>query len=235
MDSLYNVKFDPSIDQRVYSPVYLISSIGGALAPMGFPIGGSRSSSSSSGGGGGVPIIGIAICLIAALAMAGLIFNQKSKVKKLEDRKAQLQRDIEAIADIEAIKHAYEKQMAETADILSMSRSTYVLNEQARQLIDDLEKICPKDIILGSFTANSGGISFPITSASYDSIAQFIMGLKELDEIENVYISSLTQAKDEGSDEAIFTSAVTCNYTDPFAAEEVVEEETGELSVGEGE
>lgn len=235
MDSLYNVKFDPSIDQRVYSPVYLISSIGGALAPMGFPIGGSRSSSSSSGGGGGVPIIGIAVCLVAALAMAGLIFNQKNKVKKLEERKAQLQRDIEAIADIEAIKYAYEKQMAETADILSMSRSTYVLNEQARQLIDDLEKICPKDIILGSFTANSGGISFPITSASYDSIAQFIMGLKELDEIENVYISSLTQAKDEGSDEAIFTSAVTCNYTDPFAAEEVVEEETGELSVGEGE
>jgi type IV pilus assembly protein PilM len=234
MDSLYNVKFDPSIDQRVYSPVYLISSIGGALAPMGFPIGGSRSSS-SAGGGSGVPIIGIAAIAIVAIAAAGLIFHQKNKVSKLEARKAQLESDIAAIADIEQIKIAYEKQKAETEDILSMSRSTYVLNEQARQLIGDLEAICPKDIILGQFSASSAGISFPITSASYDSIAQFVMGLKGLEEVENVYISSLTQTKEsEGSDEAIFTSSVTCNYTDPYAAE-VVEEETGELSVGEGE
>ena len=236
MDSLYNVKFDPSIDQRVYSPVYLISSIGGALAPMGFPLGGTRSGGSSSSAGGGVPIIGIAACLIAALVAAGLIFHQKNKVSKLEARKAQLEADIAAIADIEAIKIAYEKQKAETEDILSMSRSTYVLNEQARQLIGDLEGICPKDIILGQFSASSAGIAFPITSASYDSIAQFVMGLKDLEEIDNVYISSLTQTKAaEGSDDAIFTSAVTCNYTDPYAAEEVPEAEAGEISVGEGE
>ena len=39
MDSLYNVKFDPSIDLRIYSPVYLIAPIGGALKPMGFRLG----------------------------------------------------------------------------------------------------------------------------------------------------------------------------------------------------
>ena len=164
------------------------------------------------------------------------IFHQKNKVSKLEARKAQLEADIAAIADIEAIKIAYEKQKAETEDILSMSRSTYVLNEQARQLIGDLEAICPKDIILGQFNASSAGISFPITSASYDSIAQFVMALKELEEIDNVYINSLTQTNaTEGSDEAIFTSSVTCNYTDPFAGEEVEEPEAGEISVGEGE
>ena len=34
MDSLYNVRFDSSINLQIYNPVYLISSIGAALAPM---------------------------------------------------------------------------------------------------------------------------------------------------------------------------------------------------------
>jgi len=231
MDSLYNVKFDPSIDQRVYSPVYLISSIGGALAPMGFPIGGAKAGSSA--GTGGVPAIGIAAILIAALVAAGLIFYQKNKVSKLETKKAQLESDIAAIADIEAIKIAYEKQKAQTDDIMNMSKSTYNLNEQARQLIGDLERVVPKDVVLQNFTASSAGISFPIMSASYDSVAQLLVNLKDLDEIDNVLISSLTKSISE-SGEDTFNTSITCVYTDPNAVEEVPEESDDIIS-GEGE
>lgn len=38
MDTLYNIKFDPSIDLKVYNPVYLVTPIGAAFAPMGFEL-----------------------------------------------------------------------------------------------------------------------------------------------------------------------------------------------------
>jgi type IV pilus assembly protein PilM len=234
MDSLYNVKFDPTIDQRVYSPVYLISSIGGALAPMGFPLGGSKASAGASAGTGGVPAIGIAACLIAALIAAGLVFYQKNKVQKLETKKAQLESDIAAIADIERIINEYEAQKAATADILNMSASTYEVNEQFHEFIDHLEATIPSDIKLISFAASGAGITLPCECASYDSIAQFIMNLKALDIVEDAYVASVTQAEDQETGEIKFQYVLTCNYTNPNAVEEVPEE-TGDIVTEEGE
>ena len=234
MDSLYNVKFDPTIDQRVYSPVYLISSIGGALAPMGFPLGGSRASASASAGTGGVPAIGIAACLIAALIAAGLVFYQKNKVSKLETKKAQLESDIAAIADIERIINEYEAQKAATADILNMSASTYEVNEQFHEFIDHLEATIPSDIKVVSFSAGSSGITIPCESGSYESVAQFIMNLKALDLVEDAYIASVNQQEDQETGEIKYGYVLTCNYTNPNAVEEVPEE-TGEIVTEEGE
>lgn len=234
MDSLYNVKFDPTIDQRVYSPVYLISSIGGALAPMGFPLGGSRASAGASASTGGVPAIGIAACLIAALIAAGLVFYQKNKVSKLETKKAQLESDIAAIADIERIINEYEAQKAATADILNMSASTYEVNEQFHEFIDHLEATIPSDIKLISFSAGGAGITLPCECASYDSIAQFIMNLKALDIVEDAYVSSVTQSEDQETGEVKFQYVLTCNYTNPNAVEEAPVE-SGDIVTEEGE
>jgi len=228
MDSLYNVKFDPAIDLRVFSPVYLISPIGAALNPMGFPLGGQKAGTSS----GGSIAIGVSACVLAALVAAGVTFYQKDKVKKLETKKAQLERDIEAIADIERIINEYNAQKAQTEDVLAMSASTYEVNEQARQLIDDLQEKMPKDVVLTNFTASAAAVTFPLTSTSYESLAQFVMDLKKLPELENVYIGSFTQGVDEVSGSSIFTTSVTCNYTNPNAAVEE-EEDSSELTVEE--
>ena len=110
-----------------------------------------------------------------------------------------------------------------------MSASLYQVNEQCRQLIDDLETVVPKDVVIGSFQASAGGISLPITCTNYDSVAQLIMNLKKLDEIENIYIPSLSQSVSEESGQTIFTTTISCNYTNPNAVEEVVEENPGEI------
>ena len=234
MDSLYNVKLDPSIDQRVYSPVYLIAPIGAALAPMGFHPGGSKAAKGGATGGvSAVPFVILA--LLAALGMAGYIFYMKGEVKKREQKKAQLEADIAAIADIENIINAYNAQLAQTTDIKAMSASLYQVNEQARQLIDDLETVVPKDVVIGSFQASSAGISLPVTCTNYDSVAQLIMNLKELDEIENVYIPALSQSIAEESGQTIFTTVISCNYTNPNAVEEVPEENPGEIVTDESE
>jgi type IV pilus assembly protein PilM len=201
---------------------------------MGFPLGGSRASASASAGTGGVPAIGIAACLVALLVAAGLVFYQKNKVSKLETKKAQLESDIAAIADIERIINEYEAQKAATADILNMSASTYEVNEQFHELIDHLEATIPSDIKLISFSAGPAGITIPCECASYDSIAQFIMNLKDLDLVEEAYVASVTQQEDQETGEIKYSYVLTCNYTNPNAVEEVPEE-TGDIVTEEGE
>ena len=61
MDSLYNIKFDPSIDLKIYNPVYLVTPIGAAFAPMGFEL---VDSSKKSRGGSCVCYCCCGICCI---------------------------------------------------------------------------------------------------------------------------------------------------------------------------
>jgi type IV pilus assembly protein PilM len=161
--------------------------------------------------------------------MAGYIFYMQGEVKKREQKKAQLEADIAAIQDIENIINAYEAQLAQTTDIKAMSASTFQLNEQCLQFVKDLETVVPKDVVLQSFAADAGGISMPCTSMSYDSIAQLIINLKKLPEIENAYVASISQAPVEGTDDTLYTFSVTCNYTDPTPVVEEEEAPAGEI------
>ncbi len=146
MDSLYNVKFDPSIDLRVYSPVYLIAPIGGAINPMGFQVssgGGAGKMKQSSGIG---PFIAIAV--VGALAAAGISFYFINKENNLKDRKAVLERQIEEKSYIEQIIAERDAAEERYKDIKNMSIQTYQLNEQALEFINNLEKKIPSNVVL---------------------------------------------------------------------------------------
>ena len=174
MDSLYNVKFDPSIDLRIYSPVYLIAPIGGAIKPMGFPSTGGGSSKVSTGSGMG-PFIAIAV--IGAIAAAGIAFYFINKENDLKNQKAVLERQIEEKKYIEEIIQERDAAEARATDIEYMSMSTYAVNEQCLEFIENLEKKTPTNIVVQSFTAGPDNIVIPCVSTSYDEIADFIMNL----------------------------------------------------------
>ncbi|MBP3234123.1 MAG: pilus assembly protein PilM [Eubacterium sp.] len=223
MDSLYNVKFDPSIDLRIFSPVYLIAPIGGALKPMGFPISGVKGGSKSAGSGSELgPFIAIAV--VAALAAAGICFYFINKEKTLQDKKAVLERQIEEKSYIEQIIAERDAAEAKYTDVNAMSASTYQLNEQCLEFIHGLEDKTPKNVVVQSFQASNEGITLPCVATSYDDVAKFIMNLKEFSFIENVYISSVSQAEDEAGDSS-FTYTLTCSYTNPNASATDAEEE----------
>lgn len=220
MDSLYNVKFDPSIDLRIYSPVYLIAPIGGALNPMGFNLSSTGGAKSSSVGLG--PFIAIAIA--GALIAAGLSFYYIYTEKKLKDEKAILERQIEEKSYIEQIIADRDAAEARSVDMDNMELSTYHLNEQALELIEHLEEKTPSNIVVQSLSASDDGISIPCIASSYDDVAVFIMNLKEFDFIDDVYISSVSQGEgDDGNKE--FTFGLTCVYTNPYASLTDAEEE----------
>lgn len=225
MDSLYNVKFDPSIDLRVYSPVYLISPIGAALAPMGFRIGNGKGGAAEGGFG---PVIAIAV--VIAVIGAALSFYQINKKNKLTSDRNNLQAQVDSLSYIEQVISDRDSAKAKADDIKSMTASTYQLNEQATELIDNLEEKTPTGVTIQSFTAGPDSITLPATTDSYDNIAEFIVNLKTIKCIDDVYVSSVSQSVDENGTKQ-FTFSLTCVYTNPNASATDAEAADGSVTV----
>ena len=228
MDTLYNIKFDPSIDQKVYNPVYLVTPIGAAFAPMGFELG-TASGKKSEGGGSVAPFV--AAVVVAAIAAAGASFYTINEKQKVEDKKAQLEADIASISDIEQIIESYNSAQATYNDMATMIVSTYDMNENVYRAISELERILPKDVTLTSFSSTSNGFSLPCTAKSYESVVELFQQLQQVDCFTNVNIPSLTKTIDDETGETTFTFSISLNYVnkvDELIAVETPEGETAE-------
>lgn len=218
MDSLYNIKFDPSIDLKVYNPVYLVTPIGAAFAPMDFVAADTMSGKTSDGEGSVAPYV--ALVVVGAAAAAGLAFYSINAKNKAQEKNDDLNYQIEQNADIEQIIADYDESVAVVNDAIAMNNATYDLNENASTFIAELESKIPADTIVGSFASSTGGVSFPATSTSYDSVADFIIRLKEIECVDNVYIGAVTEGVDDSGNKT-YSYSVTCVYVNTNTVEEV--------------
>ena len=115
--------------------------------------------------------------------------------------------------------------------------STYQMNENFQAFIENLEDVIPTDTIITGLTCSENGVSFPCTSTEYDSIADFIMGLKSIDVISDAYVASISKTEDE-SGSIVYNYTVTASYVSGTSemqaiideAEGVGEEETTETT-----
>ena len=218
MDTLYNVKFDPSIDQKIYSPVYLISPIGAAINPMGFEIGakGGSGSKEKSTIGYAPFIIFTVLCAIAAAAGCFYMLNEKNK---WTDKKSSLEAQIAEKEYIEKIIAQHAQAKARTEDARGMVASTYQLNEQALAFINEFEGKIPKTVHLDNLVSSNESVNLSVIATSYDDVAQLIVNLKTISVIEDVYVAAVTtQRVADGETETgkdVFRFALTCKYTNP--------------------
>ena len=217
MDTLYNIKFDPSIDLKVYNPVYLVTPIGAAFAPMGFEISDAVQAVAKKEGSL-TPFI--ALVAVAAIGAAGMAFYSINKKNTVTEKRDQLEADIARVSDIEQIIDEYDAAQAKYTDMESMYYTTYQLNENAREFISELEAKIPTAVVVTGFTSDNNGVSMPCTSTSYDAIADFIMQLKTIDCVDNAYVASIKKQDSDG--EVTYEFSVTVNYVpmmqDPAAA-----------------
>ena len=207
MDTLYNIKFDPSIDLKVYNPVYLVTPIGAAFAPMGFVLM-DTATQATKAEGSLAPFI--ALVAVAAIGAAGMAFYSINKKNTVTEKKQQLEADIARVSDIEDIITAYDQAQAQYTDMESMYYTTYQLNENVREFISELEKKIPAEITVSNFNSTNEGVTMPCVSTSYDAIADFIMQLKTIDCVDNAYVAMIQKEDNEGQITYNFT--VTVNY-----------------------
>ena len=218
MDSLFNIKFDPKIDLKIYNPVYLMVPIGAAFAPMGFTISDGGASGKKEGQMDTTPLV-VAFLILAVLVAGGLTavsFVLKNQAQtELDD----VNKKIASIQDIETIVKDYENAESVYVDAMSMYSYTKNLNENVVTFITALEEKMPKGTDITAFESDSTGVSISGTAAEYDDIAGLAISLKEIDCIDNSFIGSITENVDEDTGKITYDFTVTCIYVDASAAD----------------
>ncbi len=216
MDSLYNIKFDPSIDLKVYNPVYLVTPIGAAFDPMGFDLPDASGRVKSTGGSGSVAPF-VAVLVLAAIGAAAMAYISINAKQEALDTKEQLEDDIARLKDIEVIVDNLEASRAAVNDVNTMVATTYQLNENAREFITELENKIPTNVIIQGFSSSNSGVNIPAISTNYDAIADFIMQLKSMDCISDAYVASIAEGEDKLTGELLYKFTVTAEYVMPVA------------------
>lgn len=227
MDTLYNIKFDPKIDLKIYNPVYLMVPIGAAFDPMGFELG----ETGSKGGASSVdttPLV-IAFIIIAVIVAGGVTAYSFIAKNKAQSKLDQVNRDIDSIKDIEQIVQDYEDAESVYMDAQNMYSYTENLNENVGTLIAELEDKMPKGISLTAFDSSSTEVSFTGNTKSYEDIAAFAINLKDIECIDNSFVQSVTENVDKQSGDTAYDFTVTCIYKDVNADD--TETSTDEVSV----
>lgn len=230
MDSLYNVKFDPKIDLKIYNPVYLIAPIGAAFAPMGFRPTEVKTKGSASDAD--LMKYGVAVLVVGVIVAAASIGVTTVMKNNEQAKQASLNAQIAAIADIDQIISDYDAVVAKYKDIKTMYDQTRTLNENFNMLFDDLEKNQPKEVSIQSFSSSDGGVNIGATAKSLDAIAKFIIQLKKIECIDNAFVPSYTEEVDDAGNKT-YTFTVTANFVSMVQDEdpELEEQNTGDATL----
>lgn len=228
MDTLYNIKFDPKIDLRIYNPVYLMVPIGAAFDPMGFELGeaGAKGSASSVDT---TPLV-IAFLILSVIIAGGVTAYSFIAKNKAQSELDQVNRDIQAISDIEKIVTDCENAQNIYMDAENMYSYTENLNENVGTLITELEDKMPKGISLTAFNSTADGVDFTGNTKTYEDIAAFAINLKDIECIDNTFIESVTENKDAQSTDVTYDFTVKCIYKDATADADAAETSGTEVS-----
>lgn len=228
MDTLYNIKFDPKIDLKIYNPVYLMVPIGAAFDPMGFELGeaGAKGSASSVD----TTHLVIAFLILSVIIAGGVTAYSFIAKNKAQSELDQVNRDIQAISDIEKIVTDCENAQNIYMDAENMYSYTENLNENVGTLITELEDKMPKGISLTAFNSTADGVDFTGNTKTYEDIAAFAINLKDIECIDNTFIESVTENKDAQSTDVTYDFTVKCIYKDATADADAAETSGTEVS-----
>ena len=228
MDTLYNIKFDPKIDLKIYNPVYLMVPIGAAFDPMGFELGeaGAKGSASSVDT---TPLV-IAFLILSVIIAGGVTAYSFIAKNKAQSELDQVNRDIQAISDIEKIVTDCENAQNIYMDAENMYSYTENLNENVGTLITELEDKMPKGISITAFNSTADGVDFTGNTKTYEDIAAFAINLKDIECIDNTFIESVTENKDAQSTDVTYDFTVKCIYKDATADADAAETSGTEVS-----
>ena len=211
MDSLYNVKFDDKINTQIYNPVYLIGSIGAAMAPMGFLLK-EQAAKKASQGATAIFVVILVLAIIGTGTGCGIALVAKQAAKA---GKQAVQRQIDEIKDIEDIYNEYLQSQAEYNDMLTLYDSTKISNEYMMQFWNKLEECLPTNVNVKSISSSSDSVSIVMQSTDYDSIARLVVDLRSVDCIQDAFIAAIEQKDEDNSDAVVYEYTVTCNYVLP--------------------
>lgn len=139
-----------------------------------------------------IAMISAIIFVATTLAIGYLIMDASLDIRKQEQKKAQLQADIEVAKYIEDLKEIY---LASQASVQLMSETdalTFNEPEQLNDLIAALERALPKRSVVKSMNISGDTMTMGFETVTKEEAAKVLMQLKTIPYIKSVTVGGIT-------------------------------------------
>lgn len=214
---------------RSTRPAAYISCLGAVLAPVGLI---DKSQQKTKGmtvvSGTNYTFVSVAVLVLGVILSIAMAVSSLTRYFGTVAENVALQARVEELQPAQAVYNEYLSATAQYDKCKYLYEYTENPNENLVEFINELEQILPSSFWTNSFSSDLEGISMSVTVTGKEAAARTILNIRNMQSIQDVQISNITDTKNE-LDESAVTFSITGTYADIHADTEEAED-TGDAA-----
>ena len=208
---------------RSTRPAAYISCLGAVLAPVGLI---DKSQQKTKGmtvvSGTNYTFVSVAVLVLGVILSIAMAVTSLTRYFGTVAENVALQARVEELQPAQAVYNDYLATAAQYDKYKYLYEYTENPNENLVEFINELEQILPSSFWTNSFSSDMEGISMSVTVEGKAAAARTILNIRNMESIEDVQISNITDAQNELGESAV-TFSITGTYADIHADSEEAE------------
>lgn len=197
---------------RSTRPAAYISCLGAVLAPVGLI---DKSQQKAKGmtvvSGTNYTFVSVAVLVLGVILSIAMAVTSLTRYFGTVAENVALQARVEELQPAQAVYNEYLSAAAQYDKYKYLYEYTENPNENLVEFINELEQILPSSFWTNSFSSDMEGISMSVTVEGKAAAARTILNIRNMESIEDVQISGITDSKDEAGKSTV-TFSITGTY-----------------------
>lgn len=208
---------------RSTRPAAYISCLGAVLAPVGLI---DKSTQKAKGltvvSGTNYTFVSVAVLVLGVILSIAMAVTSLTRYFGTVAENVTLQARVEELQPAQTVYNEYLSAAAQYDKYKYLYEYTENPNENLVDFINELEQILPSSFWTNSFSSDMEGISMSVTVEGKAAAARTILNIRNMESIEDVQISNITDTQNELGESAV-TFSITGTYADIHADTEETE------------
>lgn len=208
---------------RSTRPAAYISCLGAILAPVGLI---DKSQQKAKGmtvvSGTNYTFVSVAVLVLGVILSIAMAVTSLTRYFGTVAENVALQARVEELQPAQTVYNEYLSAAAQYDKYKYLYEYTENPNENLVEFINELEQILPSSFWTNSFSSDMEGISMSVTVEGKAAAARTILNIRNMESIEDVQISNITDTQNELGESAV-TFSITGTYADIHADTEETE------------
>ena len=197
---------------RSTRPAAYISCLGAVLAPVGLI---DKSTQKAKGltvvSGTNYTFVSVAVLVLGVILSIAMAVTSLTRYFGTVAENVALQARVEELQPAQTVYNEYLSTAAQYDKYEYLYAYTETSNENLVEFINELEQILPDSFWTNSFSSDQTGISMSVTVEGKAAAARTILNIRNMQSIEDVQISGITDTKDEAGNSTV-TFSITGTY-----------------------
>lgn len=208
---------------RSTRPAAYISCLGAVIAPVGLI---DKSQQKAKGmtvvSGTNYTFVSVAVLVLGVILSIAMAVTSLTRYFGTVAENVALQARVEELQPAQTVYNEYLSTAAQYDKYKYLYEYTENPNENLVEFINELEQILPSSFWTNSFSSDMEGISMSVTVEGKAAAARTILNIRNMESIEDVQISNITDTQNELGESAV-TFSITGTYADIHADTEETE------------